>query len=95
MATYIELHELRTNDSLRQKVGVACVVAAQVRLAGTPSAEEAEWARNVITNPGNIANKVINLVLAANKDLTVAQITSATDAAIQTNVDAVVDGLVT
>ena len=43
MATYIELHELRTNDSLRQKVGVACVVAAQVKLAGTPSVEEAEF----------------------------------------------------
>ena len=94
MATYEELYDLRTNDVLRHKVAVAAVVAAQAKLAGTPTAGEAEWARGVISSPGGTADQLVHLVLAANKSLDVSAILSATDAAVQTNVDALVDGLI-
>jgi len=94
MATYAELYDLRNNSELRNKIAVAVVVAAQAKLAGTPSAAEAGWARGVIRSPGSTADAAINLVLAANKTAEVSAITGATDAAIQSNVDAIVDGLV-
>ena len=94
MATYMELHALRSDSDLQDKIGVACVIAAEVKLSGTPSAADAAWAKGVIANPGNVATSVINAVLAANKDAAASAILAATDAAIQTNVDAVVDGLI-
>jgi len=96
MATYEELYSLQSNDALRQKVAVAAVVAAQGILAGTPSAAQAAWAKEIIQYPiGERARSVLNLVLAANKGVSVAAITGATDAVIQANVDDVVAGLVT
>ena len=95
MATYAELYDLRVDDDLRHKVAVAAVVAAQTKLAGTPTAAEAEWARGVVASPDGTATQLVNLVLAANKGLTVAAIQSAADSAVQTNVDALVDGLIT
>jgi hypothetical protein len=95
MATYQELYALQTDDDLRQKIAVATVVAAQAKLAGTPTAAEAAWAKEVIQYPiGDRARSVMNLVLAANKGADVSVIQSASDASIQTNVDAVVDGLI-
>jgi hypothetical protein len=94
MATYTELYGLRNNSVLRNKIAVAVVVAAQTKLAGSPSAAEAKWAVGVVTNPNSAANAAINLVLAANKDATVEQILEASNPAIQSNVDAVIDGLV-
>lgn len=94
MATYQELFALQSDDALRDKVYVATVIAAQTKLAGTPSAEEAAWAVNVLGNPKAEGLKVLRLVLAANESASVAQIQGATDAAIQANVDAVIDGLV-
>ena len=94
MATYTELFDLRNDSVLRNKIAVAVVVSAEGKLAGTPTAEEAAWAVDVISNPDGTAKQVINLVLAANKDATPSAILAATDAAIQANVDAVIDGLV-
>lgn len=94
MATYEELHELRTDDRLRQQVAVAVMIAAQAKLSGTPTAGEAAWAKSVIGNPGGAGDTVVNLVLAANSGASVASITSATDATVQANVDGIVDGLI-
>lgn len=94
MATYLELSTLRSDSDFQDKVAVACVIAAEAKLSGTPSAAEASWARGVLASPGGTANSVINAVLAANKSASVAAILAATDAAIQANVDAVVDGLI-
>jgi len=94
MATYTELYDLRNDSEFRNKVAVAVVIAAEEKLSGTPTTAEAQWAVNAISNPGEVAKQVINLVLAANNSATPTQILEATDAAIQTNVDAVVDGLV-
>ena len=95
MATYLELFDLQYDDTLVHKVAVATIIAAETKLSGAPTSAEADWARSVIVNPTETATQVINLVLAANKDASVATITGATDAAIQANVDSVVTGLIT
>lgn len=94
MATYMELAGLRTDSDLQDKIAVACVIAAEAKLSGTPTAAQAAWATGVLASPGGAAKSVINAVLAANKDAAASAILAATDAAIQANVDAVVDGLI-
>ena len=94
MATYAELYDLRSDSDLQDKIAVACVIAAEAKLSGTPSAAEATWAKSVLASPGGTANSVINAVLAANKGIAAATILAASDASIQANVDSVVDGLI-
>lgn len=96
MATYTELYNLRSDSALRNKVAVACVVKAQGYLdEATPTTNEVAWANATINSPITMADKILNYVLAANKSATTSQITTASDAAIQTNVDAAVNALVT
>ena len=94
MATYAELFGLRQDSDLQDKIAVAVVVAAQSKLAGSPTAAEAAWAKSAIQNPGPLSKSIINVVLAANKDASVGTIQGASDAAIQANVDTVIDGLI-
>ena len=95
MATYEDLFNLKSNSDLRNKIAVACVKKAQTLLDGeTPASDEVTWASNALNNPIGQADKIMNYVLAANSAATVSQITSATDAAIQTNVDDAVDALI-
>ncbi len=95
MATFIELYNLISNGELRNRVRVATRNAAQDLLDGTPTADETDWAAEVFSNPKSESKKAFESVLAANRTATVAQILGADDAAIQTNVDAVVPNLVT
>jgi len=94
MATYTELRELFGNSELLNKVEVAVIVAADGLLGGTPAPKDKAWAAAAFSNPKAEANKALKAVLADNKDNTVAQITGASDAAIQTKVTAVVPVLV-
>lgn len=92
MATYTELFNLHGNSDLRNKVQVACVIAATAIKDETPSvADRIAWANEVLNSPARAAEKVLHAVLAQAKDLTAAQITSAADAGIQTYVNGVVD----
>lgn len=97
MATYSELYSLRHNASLRQKVIVAIAIAADTIRSEDPGvtnhANRLTWAATAFSNPIGKVDQVWWAVLAANKAATVAAITGATDAAFQTNVDAVVDVL--
>lgn len=97
MATYTELYQYRATDdyqALENKVAVAVAIKAQaIADLPTPTAEQIAWAVEALSSPGGKAETVINYVLAANSGLTIAQITAATDAAIQTNVNAAVDDL--
>ena len=95
MATFIELYDLISEDELRNKVRVATRNSAQNLLESTPTASEIDWAAEVFSNPERESQKAFESVLAVNKDATVANILGATDAAIQTNVDAVRPNLVT
>lgn len=95
MATYLELEALRNNSGLLARVRVAVWVAAETvrtELDTTPNhANRLVWARDVFTAPEPQAQRMYWALLATNKDQTIAQITSATDAQIQTAVDAAVD----
>ena len=99
MATYEELHELHANSELRNRVRVACFVAAEaIRTedgATTNHASRLLWSKAVFEDPRSESKRMYCAVLAANKDASVAQIASASDAAIQTQVDAAVDHFAT
>lgn len=95
MATYAELLAASANDTLRQKVRVACVIAAEkvrVELDTVPShAARLAWAKAVYANPEAESNRMLWAVLAQNAAATLAAIIGATDAAVQTAVDAAVN----
>ena len=95
MAAYTELFELRSDGPLRNRAAVAVAVKAQDLLAGgTPTADEVAWADAALKNPLGKANELLNYVLAANKAATVGNITGATDAALQSNIDSAADALI-
>ena len=95
MATYVELYELAGNATLKNRVAVACMIAAQGILADdTPPANHAarlKWAAQVFANPHGVAQTLLNVLLAQNAAATVAQITGVTDASILTGVNNAVD----
>jgi hypothetical protein len=94
MASYTELRNLFNDDVLVNKVTVATVIAANNLLSGTPSAADKAYAAQVFASPRSEAEKVLMSVLAANAAVTVGNIQSATDSAIQSKVDDVVPHLV-
>jgi len=95
MATYQDLYNLSTDRDLNDRVTFACVKKAQTLLDGaTPTADEVTWAAAAIASPKSKGQEILRYVLGANSASTVAQIQGATDAAIQTNVDAAVDALI-
>ncbi len=95
MATYTEIRGLfSTNSGLIGKVEVAIIIAAQNLLSGTPTADQISWAARVFESPNSESKKALMSILAVNNGLTVEQIQSAADSAIQTNVDSVAQSLV-
>lgn len=101
MATYEELFGLHNDSALKNRVTPACIIAAETIRAGddtvdppwdqTNNTNRLIWAAAVFDDPRREANRMFWALLAANKDLTVAQIQAATDAAIQSNVSTAVD----
>lgn len=95
MATYSELFDLKTDTSFRNKVSVAATIKSQSLIDGvTPTSAEITWANNTLIAPLSRANTLVNYVIAANDGLSVAAIQGATDADIQSNVDAAADALI-
>lgn len=97
MATFQELVDFRGSsgwDSLRNKVQVAVIVKAQaVSEEATPTSELKMWAREALESPQSKADIITYYVVADNSNLTIAQITGASDSAIQTAVDKAVNNL--
>ena len=95
MATYNEIYSLHTQSELKNRVTVACIVAAEGIMAedgGTANhANRLIWASSVFANPKTEAERMYWAVLAANNVADVDVIIGATDAAIQNNVDNHVD----
>lgn len=96
MATYAELLTASENETLRQKIRVAVVVAAEkVRTEDaqvvTNHAARLAWARSVFEGPEAVTQRMVWAVLAQNRASTLAQITGASDGTVQTAVDAAVD----
>lgn len=99
MATYLDLARLPQTDpteygELEEKVKVAVAIKAQaIADSGTGTAGQIAWAKTALRSTSQEARIVINYVLAANNGATTANVLSATDAAIQDNVDSAVDDL--
>ena len=95
MASYSELDEAGRNPVLRDKVRAAIAIAADtIRLESTGTANHAErlaWAQTAVTQISSELMKFMPLVLAANKTAALSAIVGASDTAIQSNVDALVD----
>ena len=95
MATYTELYDLRTDSALRNRVAVACVVAAETVRLESPSVENhanrLAWAARTVADPETSARRMLWLLLAGNRAADVAAIRAATDEAIQAKVDAAVN----
>lgn len=98
MATYSELAGIAQNagfPALRDKVMVSCVVKAVALMElSTPSAAQIAWAKMAIDSPAAAADGVIWYVIGANESATLAQILSASDAAVQANVNAAADVII-
>ncbi len=94
MAAYDELYSLN-NSALKNRVTVACMIAAEAIMAEEVSidnhANRLLWAKAVFARPATEAERMFWAVLAANAGFDVGSIESASDAAIQNNVDAHVD----
>lgn len=95
MATYADLLIASVNDALRQKVRVACVIAAEkVRTEATSTPNHVArlaWAKAVYANPEAEGIRMVWAVLAQNATATLAGIIGAADTVVQTAVDAAVD----
>lgn len=94
MATYLELFGLASNSNLQDRATVAVVKAAQSLLSGTPTVDQAKWSAAVIRSPRSWGDRILQVVLAANSNNSVAQITGATDAQLQSVVDGIIDAIV-
>lgn len=100
MATYSELFRLANENAvLRQRVVVACVVAAEAirNEAGSVAnhANRLVWAAKVFADPVSEAQRMLWAALAANAAATVAAIEQVTDAALQTIVNNAVNTFAT
>lgn len=95
MATYAELLTASENETLKNKVRVACVIAAETvrtELATVPNhANRLLWAKSVYVSPDVVMPRMLWAVLAQNKGAALAAITGASDATVQGAVDAAVD----
>lgn len=94
MATYLELRNLYQDGDLLNKLDVAICIAAQGLLDGAPTSGEAAWAVSTLRQPRANAETVLKYLLAVNSSVEASAIASASDATIQSSVDAVVPKLV-
>lgn len=94
MASYIELVQAQADTTLRQRVAVACVVAADsIRTEDVATANHTArlaWAKKVYDSPTTTASSMLWSVLAQNKAASLSAIVASTDAQLQTAVDAAV-----
>ncbi len=94
MAAYEDLRKAFSNDELRNRVVMATIIAAYGLLATAPDAADRAWLSAVFSNPDAEGKKVFMGILAANAGLSITNISQATDAAIQTQVEVIVPQLV-
>jgi len=95
MATYTELYDLKNNAVLHNKVEVAVTVAAQAifnELASvTNHVNRLLWAKDALIDPKSKVQSMTWAILVTNKDATITNILSASDAAIQAAVNNIVN----
>lgn len=83
--TLTELNQLiGDRGALFDKISAAALIAAEAyRSNGAATAAQKAWAREVFRDPGAWKEPIYIAVLAANSTATVAQVTGATDSAVQ------------
>lgn len=87
MATYIELRNLAADSDLLNRCDVAVSIEAyDIVQEATPTDDQVAWAQRVLRSPRTAAEQALRYVLAKNKDSSVAAITGASDATLQTAV---------
>lgn len=95
MATYIEIKGLFGGTALKDRVAVACIIAAETirneDVGITNHANRLLWAKSAFSSPSNVSSKMLMALLAINKDLTVEQIQNASDSAIQSGVESAIN----
>ncbi len=95
MASYEELYGERQNASLKKKITIALVISANEIISEAGSipghALRFTWAKEVIANPTIVAGQVLLILLAKNKDSSIATIQNATDTIVQSAVDSVIN----
>ena len=95
MATYEELFDLRRNQTLLDKITTAIAVTADTirteAIGTTNHANRVIWSREAAKSLRPMADIFMSMVLAANKSASASAISGASDTAIQSNVDAVID----
>jgi len=91
MATYNELFDLRADSTLKNRITVACIIAAETirtELDTVPNhALRLTWAQNVFASPDAEASRMMMALLAQNAALSVSAIQGVTDAQLQTGVN--------
>lgn len=97
MATYQDLHALRGTtaiDPLKHKIQVAIAVKANtIAKLPTPTPAQRAWALSALADPRRDMDMVLNYILAEYNTQTTAVITGASDANVQSAVNAAVDTL--
>lgn len=97
MATYAEIATINSDaawQAFADKAMVAAIIKAHAVInATTPPITRLEWARSALANPRTAANDIVFYAIAANSGATIAQILSASDAAIQSAIDTAVDAI--
>lgn len=98
MATYAELLTIATTASgaaLKDKIKVAAIIACDTIRSEADTvpnhANRLIWAKATLQDPGRAAEQLTWAVLAQNAGATVAQITGASDATVQTAVNSAVN----
>lgn len=95
MALYSELRECSESLDLLIKVQVACIISANIIADEATDvlfhSQRLLWANSAYNDPVATAKKMVWAVLAKNAAATKAQILAATDATVQTNVNAAVN----
>jgi hypothetical protein len=89
MATYADLYNLRFDSALRNRVEIATLIAAEkLRVKQGATSAELALARAIFHDPVGMTAQIYVALLATNAAATIVQITGASDATIQTAVDA-------
>lgn len=95
MASLLELSDFAASSdyqTLNKKIVTAIAKkAVSIGNLTTPTTAQIEWCKAALAAPGLEARTIINYVLAANASATIAQIVGASDAAIETQVNAAID----
>jgi hypothetical protein len=95
--TYLEMQLAQENDTLKLKVRSAVLVAADAIRSEAPATTNhvarVAWAKAAFSNPQATSATMMGAVLAQNVAATLAVVLAASDATIQTAVNAAVDVL--